>query len=266
MHQYKGSPTTRRIWLSININGTVSIKPLYLCIKFSFCEVSLVSAEPNVTRRWLSSLTTGTQTWQCGVYVSLIRLSHLLHGGNCVPTVAHFGLKSRRPRRRQILVRQDHEVRNAQSLGHFLSSETRPTVTEEKREPGLRARTQMDKKKMFTSPLFSRSPYFPVNCGKSCRSAFKRKTSRPDRLHFHTNECARVEVSPARYCAPSEGGSKLHHHVGMFALSTEKGECVSFISTSLISMQTSDSSPWICTVPHWHTEERNFNARDDFVS
>lgn len=47
-----------------------------------------------------------------------LHFSHLLHGRHRAPAVAHFGLEAGRPGRRQVLVGQDHEVRDTDSLGH----------------------------------------------------------------------------------------------------------------------------------------------------
>lgn len=92
--------------------------------------------------------------------------------------------------------------------------------------------------------------------------------------------CARGGApAPARYCPPIEGGSKLHHHVGMFALSgtlqRERKECAWVSSPSSLFIPASHFyayswkcalwSPWICRMPHSQTKvkERNFNGWGD---
>lgn len=57
-------------------------------------------------------------------------------------------------------------------------------------------------------------------------------------LFRRVNVCAWRCARRARYCPPMEGGSKLHHHVGMFALpgtlQREKRVCTSVLSSLFI--------------------------------
>lgn len=143
-----------------------------------------------------------------------LRLSHLLHGRYCVPTVAHFGLKAWRPGRRHILVCEDHEVRNADSLRH-VSREAGLTLTEGKTEPKFYARMYFPFEENVDSLLLRRGQprrgRVPPSAGSRKRLRGEkfpvRRTLRLHRAHTPLCECVRVEVRQRAIVRPAREGA-----------------------------------------------------------
>lgn len=115
--------------------------------------------------------------------------SHLLHGANGAPAVAHPGLESRRPGRRQVFVGQDHEVRDTDSFRHVRCGRREASRTETKRrcwatetsESGSASRTLFPLKssrgggKNSTFPEFCSDFAARSQCAGACGGAAARR-------------------------------------------------------------------------------------------
>lgn len=220
------------------------------------------------------------------VCVSL-HFSHLLHGRHRAPAVAHFGLEAGRPGRGQVLVGQDHEVRDTDSLRHgscVAKRRRRPTISGEQSEPKCDARTlfPLEKSHRFVAKQQQQKNSVAgrraFSSGSRCLSSEKKVARESNPRLLRLDSAARVCVCAWRcgsrrallsaHRGEGRGGSKLHHHVGMFALPGLRECAASVLCRSKFPFSAAShfhakNSPKLCAVVAMDMQKASFTGRGE---